>query len=257
MSLTVPVPPEPPALPRGHEQWPREWQFGWRAVPLAVPVLTYAYVAPVDSLEFSFAAALIIVVVSRIAALIVVTRRHTWPPIGFVVSSVVRDAVGLCGLAALYSLGVIFAMYVVAPAIGHGGVKIYSSAIKSGARSHFTPAQIGVIAHTVTFVPTVFIAAVLLLRFRGDLRRPLVLPRLARRLREWPMTSQVIGSAVLIAAAGVLVAVNKGVDVAKPPAGPICKIAPITCNAVEKQKQVFGQVTERQSRGRSQLGAES
>jgi hypothetical protein len=84
------------------------------------------------------------------------------------------------------------------------------------------------------------IAAILVLRWRADLRRPLVLPRLAGLLNRQPLRMRfgVIGALCL--AAGLVIALNGGLSWTMKPSGAVCAIAPVSCAVVQSVPATVG-----------------
>jgi hypothetical protein len=226
-------PPARPASPARSGPLPREYRFGWLALPLLLLAVTAAYVVPVETYSVLAVAFLVTVLASRVAGLALRIRRHRTGGLaglaGLAIRCVITDVASTVGLLLLAVGAVAVSVDYLLPAIGPGPASAYRKALNtSGPANPFaTPAQ------AAYFLPlaVLAVAAIVLLRTRADLRRPLALPRAAKLINSQPASVRAAVAAVPIALAVVLVALNGGLAPGQLPSGAICTIGHFTCNS--------------------------
>jgi hypothetical protein len=245
-------PPPPPPPPRrtyippttgnrasgiGGGPLPREYRFGWLSVPVLLFLAVAAFVAPLEVLYGLIIGFAVTVVVSRLAAAIWWSRRYGGPGFaGRVVDSLARDAIGAVVLALIGFGGLFAAVYWLLPAVGPGPAQDYPKALStSGPADPFASlSQAWWTLHLLLPLPVIAMTAVVLLRTRADLRRPLMLPRAARLLNTKALGIRLLAWGVPILLSMALIGLNDGLSPAARPHGAICHITPLTCAAVMK-----------------------
>ncbi|HUD38422.1 MAG TPA: serine/threonine-protein kinase [Streptosporangiaceae bacterium] len=230
-------PPARPASPARSGPLPREYRFGWLALPLLLLAVTAAYVVPVETYSVLAVAFLVTVLASRVAGLALRIRRHRTGGLaglaGLAIRCVITDVASTVGLLLLAVGAVAVSVDYLLPAIGPGPASAYRKALNtSGPANPFaTPAQAAYFLHLFLPLAVLAVAAIVLLRTRADLRRPLALPRAAKLINSQPASVRAAVAAVPIALAVVLVALNGGLAPGQLPSGAICTIGHFTCNS--------------------------
>jgi serine/threonine protein kinase len=236
----VPVRPQfapPPARlvsPARSGPLPREYRFGWLALPLLLLAVTAAYVVPVETYSVLTVAFLVTVLASRVTGLVLRIRRHgTGGVAGLAIRCAITDVASTVGLLLLAVGAVAVSVDYLLPAIGPGPASAYRKALNtSGPANPFATAeQAAYFLHLFLPLAVLAVAAIVLLRSRADLRRPLALPRAAKLINSQPASVRAAVAAVPIALAVVLVALNGGLAPGQLPSGAICAIGHLTCNS--------------------------
>lgn len=213
---------------------PAEYRFGRLSLPILLLLGVAAFVLPIESrfvLSVGFVAT---IVVSRTVALALRIRSKGSHGFGSrILRCLISDLAGAAGLILIYFLVCMLTVHVLLPAIGPGNPGDYQAALnaKGPANPSLTPTQCAYFLHLFLLLPTLVVASVALLRTRGNLERPLVLPRAAKVLNAQPMSLQLAVTGAVAALTIVLVVLNGGLYPGTLPKGAICFIAPATCNA--------------------------
>jgi serine/threonine protein kinase len=215
---------------------PPEYRFGWLSLPMLLFLVVAAFVAPVETLDALVAGFVATVVVSRLIAAVWWARAHGAHGLAAVsVRSLLRDVGGALGLAVLFFATLETSVLVLLPAVGPGSAKLYSKAINTTGLSTFsTTAQAGYFLHLFLLLTVLAVGAVALLRTRGNLGRPLVLPRAARLLNSQRRSAQLAVAGGLVALTAALITLNGGLAPARLPSGAVCSIFQATCTSASK-----------------------
>jgi serine/threonine protein kinase len=227
-------PPVSPVSPVRSGPLPREYRFGWFALPLLLLAVTAAYVVPIETYSVLTVGFLLTVLASRITGLVVRIRRHDTNGLaGLAIRCVITDVASTAGLLLLAIAAVAVSVDYLLPAIGPHPAADYRKALNaSGPANPFaTPAQAAYFLHLFLLLAVLVVAAIGLLRTRGDLRRPLALPRAAKLINSQPASVRAAIAAVPIALAVGLIALNGGLAPGQLPSGAICTIGHFTCNS--------------------------
>jgi serine/threonine protein kinase len=215
---------------------PVEYRFGWLGLPLVLFCLVATFVLPLETfytLAFGFAAT---IVVSRLAALALLIRSHRTSGLASrALRCLISDVAGAAGLVVIFFGGVLFSVEVLLPVVGPGPGEDYRQALQAGgpANPFSTPQQGAYTLHLYLLLSVLVVTAIVLLRTRANLERPLVLPRAARLLNARPAPIRLAAASAVIALAVALIALNGGVSPGTLPSGRICAIAPFTCHSVK------------------------
>jgi hypothetical protein len=213
---------------------PREYRFGWLALPLLLLAVTGAYVVPIETYSVLACAFGLTVLASRVTGLVVRIRRHDTNGLaGLAIRCVITDVASTVGLLLLATAAVAVSADYLLPAIGPGRASAYRKALNtSGPANPFTTsAQAAYFLHLFLPLAVLVVTAIVLLRTRGDLRRPLALPRAAKLINSQPASVRAAVASVPIALAIVLIALNGGLAAGRLPSGAICTIGHFTCKA--------------------------
>ena len=216
---------------------PPAYRFGWLGLPILLFLAVAAFVAPLETLYSLTAGFVVTLAVSRPVGAVLRVRARGMPGFGeLALRSVLGDIAGSIGLVLLGFASLLVTVDVLLPAIGPGNPRDYRAALNvAGPANPFTsPAQAGYFLHLFLPLPVLVVAAVVLMRTRANLSRPLVLPRLARMANRQPGLIRLAVAAAVTALAGVLIALNGGLAPSRLPSGGICVIAPATCASAAK-----------------------
>ncbi len=226
----------PPAAGQIHGMLPREYRFGWLSLPMLLLLAVAAFVAPLETLYALAGGFVATVVVSRLIAAVWWVRAHGAHGLAAVaVRSLLRDVGGALGLAVLFVATLEISVLVLLPAVGPGSAKPYSRALNTtGVTTFSSTAQAGYFLHLFLLLTVLAAGAVALLRTRGNLGRPLVLPRAARLLNSQTRTTQLAVAGGLVVLTAALIALNGGLAPASLPSGAICSIFQATCTSASK-----------------------
>ncbi len=245
-------PPPPPPRPRSYRPpplpysaadsraggtLPREYRFGWLSLPILLFLLVAAFVAPLETFYGLIWGFVLTVVVTRLAAAVIWVRGHGTRGLpGRAMRSLVADLGGAIGLSALFFGGLAFTVYVLLPAIGPGTPEDYRQALDvQGPGDPFSSlAQAWFFLHLFLLPAVLAMALVVLARTRGNLERPLVLPRIAKLLNGQTGAIRLIVAGVLTVLAVALIGLNGGLSPVTRPSGAVCVVAPETCTAATK-----------------------
>jgi hypothetical protein len=226
----------PPAARQIHGILPPEYRFGWLSLPMLMFLVVATFVAPVETVDALVAGFVATLVVSRlIAAVWWVRARGAHGLAAVAARSLLRDLGGAVGLAVVFFASLEVSVFVLLPAVGPGSARLYSRAINTTGLSTFsTTAQAGYFLHLFLLLTVLAVGAVALLRTRGSLERPLVLPRAARLLNSQRRSTQLAVAGGLLALTVALIALNGGLAPARLPSGAICSIFQATCTSASK-----------------------
>jgi serine/threonine protein kinase len=210
---------------------PSEYRFGWLALPLLLFVVVAAFVLPVETsyaITFGFA---ITVGASRLTGAVVRVRaRGTDGLAGLATRCLISDVASTIGLILLALTATAISVDFLLPAIGPGQPRYYSDALNKGPTRFMDAAQAGYFLHLFLVLPVLAVAVIALMRTRGNLSRPLVLPRLAKVLNDRPPIRLAAAAAALVLT-GTLIGLNGGLSPGSLPSGAICTIGRLTCQA--------------------------
>jgi len=232
-------PPLPPdtAGPRAGGALPRQYRFGWLSLPILLALAVAAFVAPLETFYGLIWGFVLTLVVSRLAAAAIWVRGHGTRGFGRLAArSLGSDVIGAAGLAALALAVLAFTADVLLPAIGPGKPQDYRAALNvQGPGDPFSSfAQAWFFLHLFLVPSVLAVAMVVLLRSRGNLGRPLVLPRAAKLLNGQTRAVRLIAAGALAALTAGLIGLNQGLSPVHRPPAAVCSIAPGTCTAATK-----------------------
>ncbi len=215
----------------------RQDRFGWLSLPVLLLVAAAACTAPLETFYAMTWGFVVVVVASRLAAAAVwIRRRGPGGLAGAVGRSVLADLAGAIGLSLLAFAVLAITVDVLLPAVGPGLPGAYRSALSTGgpANPFSSHAQAWFFLHLFLLPAALAVAAVVVLRTRANLARPLLLPRAARLVNQQAAAARLAVAGLLTAAALALIGLNGGVAPARRPQGAICAVAPATCAAAAK-----------------------
>ena len=216
---------------------PPEYRFGWLSLPILAFLLVAAFVLPLETYFCVAWGFVLTLAVTRPAAVVIWIRGHRMAGIvGLAIRSLIADATGALGLAALAFGALFLTVDVLLPAIGPGSPQDYRRAFNlPGPADPFSSLrQAWYFLHLFLLLPVLAVALVALLRTRGNLRRPLALPRAAKLLNGQTRKVRLVAAGLLAALTLALIGLNGGLSADRPPSGAICGIAPKTCASVAK-----------------------
>jgi len=210
---------------------------GRLALPLLLLVVTGAFTAPLETFYLMTYGAVVVIAASRCAAAALWVRARG--PAGLAASAgraLRADLAGLAGLALLGFAALAVSVYVVLPKVGPGPAADYGKALATGgpADPFGSAAQAGYFLHLFLVLPALAVMSAVLLRRRGNLSRPLLLPRAARRLGSSGPAGRLAVAVAAVALAAVLIGLNGGAAPGRLPPGPICALARATCAAAAR-----------------------
>ena len=222
---------------------PRQYRFGWLSLPVLLLVAAASFTAPLETFYAMTWGFVAVVVASRLAAAVQwIRRRGPGGLAGAAARSVLADLAGAIGLSVLAFAVLAVTVDVLLPAVGPGRPGAYRSALSAGgpANPFSSHAQAWFFLHLFLVPAALAVAAVVVLRTRANLGRPLVLPRAARLVRQRGPAARLAVAGVLTLVALGLIGLNGGVAPGRRPQGAICAVAPATCASAARLARGHG-----------------
>ncbi len=226
--------PPPGPVTLGSGPLPPACRFGWLSLPLLLLVATAAFTAPLETFYLLTYGAIVIIAVSRVTAAVLWIRtrgpcrayRQCGPGRTRRPGGPGRpDAAGFRGLGGERVRGA-------AGRRSWPGGQLRQGAEHLRQADPFGSAkQAAYFLHLFLLLPALVVTAVVLLRSRAALRRPLLLPRVARALHVRGPGVRFAVAAGALALAVVLIGLNGGARPGRLPSGPICVLARATCGS--------------------------